>query len=325
MDDIEKDKFLHNLYYEKKYKYGRDKLFYHISQTLDNKDISRRYIAEWLSKQEVHQLYTNRKTETDIKPIFSSRPAGILQIDLVDYSNKPSNKYKYILNVIDVFSRKIWLSPLTQKSVKAVTPALQKIIDEIQKDHKINVIQSDAGNEFNIEIPGIKKLQSRGYSAQQQGIVERSNGTIKTIINKTLFETKRNNWYILLKDIVEIYNNTLHTSLGMTPNNAYNLPIDKQEELYSKMRSDKARQYKGIDTILELGQKVRIVIEKGKNKKKGLPTYSEEVFKVSRIIKGHKENLTIPRYKLTDSNNKVMMNTYPLSKLLVIQAVETNN
>ena len=320
MDEEAKDKFLNDLYYNQKMKYGRDKIFHHISKTLDNSDISRRYIANWLAKQQIHQLYSARKTKTDIRPILTSRPGAVLQMDLIDYSNKPSNKYKYILNVIDVFSRKIWLAPITNKSVNAVIPALDKIVKEIQKDYKINIIQSDAGNEFKIAYPVIKALQSRGYTAQQQGIIERSNGTIKTIINKTLFETGGNNWSALLKDIVEIYNNTLHTSLGTTPNLAYKLDKEGQEELYKKMRADKSRQYRGVDTILEVGTLVRTVVPIGKNKKKGLPNYSEEVYTISKVIKPTTvESLTIPRYKLTSEDGK---NTFALSSLLVIPGVE---
>lgn len=322
MNDEEKDKFLHDLYFNQKMKYGRDKIFHHISKTLNNKDISRRYIANWLSKQEIHQLYSARKPATDIRPILSSRPGAILQMDLIDYSNKPSNKYKYILNVICVFSRKIWLAPITNKSVEAVIKPLDKIVKEIQKDYKINIIQSDAGNEFKIAYPVIKALQSRGYTAQQQGCVERANGTIKTIINKTLYETGGNNWSSLLKDIVEIYNNSLHTSINTTPNLAYKLNKEKQEELYQKMRADKSRQYAGIDTLLELGQKVRTVVPVEKNKKKGQPIYSEEVFTVSKVIKPTVESLTIPRYKLVDENGKLQKNTFALSSLLVIPGVE---
>jgi hypothetical protein len=322
MDEKAKDEFLHDLYFNKNFKYGRDKIFHHISKSLENKDISRRYIANWLAKQEVHQLYTARKPQTDIRPIITSRPGAVLQMDLIDYSNKPSNKYKYVLNVIDVFSRKIWLAPITNKSVEAVIPPLDKIVKGIQKDYKINIIQSDAGNEFKIAYPVIKALQSRGYTAQQQGIIEKSNATIKTIINKTLYLTGKNNWSVLLKDIVEIYNNSLHTSIGTTPNLAYKLDKQGQEELYGKMRADKSRQYQGIDTVLEVGQKVRVVVPKEKNKVKGLPNYTEEVYTISKVIKGHKENLTIPRYKLTDEQGRLQKNTYPLSKLLVIPGVE---
>ena len=136
MDEEQKDEFLHDLYYNKKFAKGRDAMFFHISKTLNNKDISRRYIAKWLSKQEAHQLHTQRKPQTNIRPIITNRPGSLLQMDLIDFSNKPSNKYYYILTVIDTFSRKIWLNEIRNKTIKDVIPALNNIIQDIQKDYE---------------------------------------------------------------------------------------------------------------------------------------------------------------------------------------------
>lgn len=319
MDDKQKDLFLHDLYYNQKYSFGRDKLFYHINKILNNKDISRRYIAKWLAKEKIHQLYTFRKPQTSIRPIISSRPGALVQADLIDYRNKPSNNFKYVLNLIDVFSRKIFLEPITNKTVKAVIPALNKIIQKVQNDHKIFILHTDAGNEFKIDYPEIRALQSRGYSAQSQGIIEKSNRIIKSVINKTLYKNNNNNWSKLLKTVQDVVNNSYHRVIGMTPNEAWNLPKAKQKELYKRMRNLKAKQYKGIDTLLSVGNKVRIVIPKEKQKTKGLPNYSEDIYIISKVIKGNALNFTIPRYKLRNlEGGPVLKNTFPLSKLLFI-------
>ena len=96
MSDEEKDKFLYDLYYNKKFQTGRDSMFNYIRNTLKNTDISRRYIAAWLAKQESNQLHTRRKPTTNIQPIISNRPGAILQMDLIDFSNKSSNGYKHL-------------------------------------------------------------------------------------------------------------------------------------------------------------------------------------------------------------------------------------
>ena len=140
MDDKEKDEFLYDLYYNKKFMTGRDSMFNYVRNTLKNTQISRRYIAAFLAKQETHQLNTQRKNATNIRPIITNRVASMLQMDLIDFSNKPSNGYRYILNVIDTFSRKIWLNEIRKKDIKSVIPALNNIVQDIQKDHKINTI-----------------------------------------------------------------------------------------------------------------------------------------------------------------------------------------
>jgi transposase InsO family protein len=194
MNNTEKDVFLHNLYYNEKYLVGRDLLFYKVSKTLGVKDISRRYIARWLAKQTVNQVYTNKKKPTNIRPIITSRPGAMLQMDLIDYSKKPQEGFKYILNVIDTFSRKVWLEPLKRKTIAAVIPQLNSIVQDIQKDYTIKVIQSDNGGEFNIAFPNITHIQSQPHTPQQNALVERSNGTVKKILNKLLFAGKIKKW-----------------------------------------------------------------------------------------------------------------------------------
>ena len=71
MNNKEEDEFLYDLYYNKHRASGRDSLFYYIRNTLKNTDISRRYIASWLAKQEAHQLHTQRKKATNIRPIIT--------------------------------------------------------------------------------------------------------------------------------------------------------------------------------------------------------------------------------------------------------------
>ena len=323
----EKDDFLKDLYYNKNYLLGRDKLFFHISKTLGRKDISRRYIAGWLMKQEVNQLYSQKKKPTSIRPIITSRPGSMLQIDLIDYSKKPSTEgFKYILNVIDVFSKKIWLQGIYEKSIKSVIPELNYIVKEIQKDYVIQVIQSDNGGEFNIKFPNIKHIQSAPYTPQAQAYVERSNGTVKKILNKLLFNISQKNgedaddvlWDddMLLK-IEDIYNETLQRSIGMSPDEAYKLTEEQQAELYSKQKNGKAKSYKEIDTLLSLGDTVRLLIPLGKTKTKGQPTYSRELYKIIKVIPGNPKTFTIPRYKISRDGNNLPGN-YPLSKLLHI-------
>lgn len=323
MDEQEKDDFLHDLYYTKKFARGRDSIFYHISKTLDKKDISRRYIAKWLAKQETHQLHTQRKPQTNIRPIITNRPGSILQMDLIDFSNKPSNKYKYILNVIDTFSRKIWLNEIKNKTIKDVIPALNNIIQDIQKNYKINVIQSDNGGEFNISFPDIKHIQSRSYTPQQQGLVERSNGTVKIILNRIMESEKSKNWQKYLNVVEETYNDSLNRSLGMSPNKAYQLDSEKQTELHQVQKDIKSKSFKEINTVLKVGDTVRVLIEKGKQKSKGEPNWSRELFEIHKVIPGNKANFTITRYKVKGiDDEKIQRNTFVLSKLLHITAVE---
>jgi len=65
----------------------------------------------------------------------------ILQIKVL---SKHNDKFKYLLNVIDIFSRYAWSVPLKGKSGTSITTELKFLF----RDRKPLTIQSDKGTEF---------------------------------------------------------------------------------------------------------------------------------------------------------------------------------
>ena len=70
-----------------------------------------------------------------MKHVTSRVVHGTLQVDLVDFSRQKvllNNKVdKYVLSVLDVFSRHVWLRPLKNKGANTVSMVLKKIIPRI--------------------------------------------------------------------------------------------------------------------------------------------------------------------------------------------------
>jgi hypothetical protein len=85
---------LHNLYYDQKYVFGRDKLF-KIAESLGI-DASRRQIMSWLAKQEIHQRYARAYRTKDVKNTVLSKPKHQIGLDLIDMQNYAHNGYQYI-------------------------------------------------------------------------------------------------------------------------------------------------------------------------------------------------------------------------------------
>ena len=314
MDDTQKDAFLHNLYYTEHRAQGRDKLFAYISKTLDNKDISRRYIQDWLAKQTVSQIYRQKKKPTNIRPIITKKPGSIIAIDLIDFSKKPSQyNYRFILNVIDTFSRKIWLTPLKNKTNANVLKAFKKILEEIESKYTVSVLVSDGGGEFtNWEsfLSPIKVIKTRPHSPQQNSLVERSNGTIQRILEKILYSEKTKNWVKYIPEIQNIYNTTVNRSLKTTPDLAYELEGQERVDLHEQQIANHAKSFKQIDSSLKVGDQVRILVLT--NKKKGSPNYSEEIYKIAKVVKGDKIS-TNNRYKIDG-----IANTFSISSLIYV-------
>ena len=85
-----------------------------------------------------------------------------LQIDLVDMRSQEVNidgrRFRYILSLMDIFSRFHWLIPLERKLSSHVAPALEKIFSEHGPPDRL---QSDNGGEFKKEV--VKVFQFRSF------------------------------------------------------------------------------------------------------------------------------------------------------------------
>ena len=118
------------------------------------------------------------KNVPPMKPITADCPMAINQVDIVDLSAFPSTYKgllnKYVLSLIDVFSRFLWLTPLPSKDSATVAEALYNIY---LLHGPPRVLQCDQGGEFKGTVKslmnklGTRIINSRAYHPQSQGKV----------------------------------------------------------------------------------------------------------------------------------------------------------
>ncbi|KAL9960366.1 hypothetical protein ACROYT_G033814 [Oculina patagonica] len=149
--------------------------------------VSEKNILQVTSSDLKYQVHNARFTNKAIpKPVTANHVQSQHQIDLVDLSKDPvrhnGKVYKYVLSVIDVFSRFLWLVPMESKSSSRVAKLLQQIYD---KHGPPDRLQSDRGPEFEGQLRSlckqfkIKMIKSRPYHPQSQGKVERSHRRLR--------------------------------------------------------------------------------------------------------------------------------------------------
>ena len=135
--------------------------------------------------------------------------------DLVDMQafSKFNRGVKYLLAVIDVFSKYRWLISLKDKTGKSVPSALKTIL----KERKLEKMWVDKGKEFyNKDVKDLLELYST-ENEEKSSVVERWIRTMKENMWKYFTANSMNVYTNALSDLVRKYNNTRHSSIKMTP------------------------------------------------------------------------------------------------------------
>ena len=179
-------------YYVNGFVHGRNRLYDHLKASYPGVFSSRDDIGEWLKHQEVNQKFQYQQKPKVVSSMIPRRPFHSLSLDLIDKSNKTSyNKglsYRYILVIIDNFSRYLFCYPLPSKSPSTTSIALEKFFNDLEKkfpNHEpIRFMHMDNGTEFFTDFKKIlddKKIgisKTIPYMPQSNSIVERANGLV---------------------------------------------------------------------------------------------------------------------------------------------------
>ena len=93
---------------------GQNRFYENVRQKYIN--ITRLQVKEFIRTKSNLQLTKEFQPRVN-KPIVSKYPNSLWSIDLMDLSmySKSNGGYRYIVNVVDVFTRKIWLRGIKEK------------------------------------------------------------------------------------------------------------------------------------------------------------------------------------------------------------------
>ena len=150
----------------------------------------------------------------DIRKIDESWQADLVEMQPYERENKA---HRYILTVIDTFSKFAWAVPVKSKKGIDITKAMKNIL--LRKRVPKN-LQVDNGKEFyNSNFQNLMKeyginLYST-YTNLKASICERFNRTLKNKMWKQFSLQGNYNWIDVLSDLVSSYNNDIHRTIGM--------------------------------------------------------------------------------------------------------------
>ena len=243
----------------------------------------------------------------------------IWSVDLADFSDyKISNNkgYRYIFVIIDNFSKYLWAIPLKNKYSQTITNEFSNILSTSKR--KPLKIESDRGTEFYNNIfqnfLKIKNIHHHSrFTDKGPSIAERVIRTVRNLLKKPLFLAGNADWLSELPSVIKQYNNTIHHSIKMTPNQASKK--SNKKEVFSNLRDDRIKR----QPKFELEQLVRTADIKKVFSKGDSTNYSYKLYTITEVIhdtipsyrlnylpERYNENLLIPTKLSLHENSKVM-------------------
>lgn len=252
-------------------------------------------------------------TYTLHKPVrrkYSTLPTVALSIDdqwaadLVDVKNlsKYNKGNKYLLTVIDVFSKYAWVVPMKNKTGIEQKRAFESILKEGRKPVQL---QTDKGSEFYnktfsdfLKDEKIHHFSTHGET--KAATVERFNRTLKERMYRAFTANNSLNYLDILDDLVKSYNASHHRSIDMAPQD---VSFDNERKVWNTLYSRRLR--RTVGHRYKVGDKVRLSKAKRVFKKGYLPGWTEEVFVVARVL-----NYKIPAYKINEYDGTPVEGTF---------------
>ena len=175
--------------------------------------LCRNFIAGKHHRTPFPKLSTNRATE----------PLELIHTDICGPITPPTlGGIRYFLLIIDDFSRITWVAMLQCKSDVFEAFKHFKNLTETEKGMKIKTLRSDRGGEFTSDEfskycleHDIKRQLTAPYSPQQNGVVERKNRTVISMVRAMLKAKNlpRELWEEVVSTDVYILNRSLTKAL----------------------------------------------------------------------------------------------------------------
>lgn len=225
------------------------------------------------------------------------------QADLVEMQpySRENKGYRYMLTCIDVLSKFAWAIPVRSKTGKDVTKGFREILKSGLAPKNLQV---DRGKEFyNAEFKALMKRYGinmySSHSELKASVVERFNRTLKTVMWKQFTRRGSYKWVNDLQDLVDSYNNTVHSTIRTKPADVTKDDEARLLELVTPVSATLVKPKFKVDDKVRIS-KAKKVFDKGY-----LQNWTNEIFVVSRV-----RTTTPVTYELKDSLGEAVEGTF---------------
>jgi hypothetical protein len=192
-------------------------------------DITKEQYLKQLTK-ELHYPAKKKFAKLKVRVPHKDHTWSMDLVDMTPWADH-NDGYRFILNIIDIWTRYAWSVPLKKKTAKDVLEAFKQVITESgRKPEKIWV---DQGTEFYTQqmtryLAANNIVRYSTFGQHKACMVERLNRTLKTKMWREFTEFQTNDWVSRQPKLLEWYNHKEHSGIGnRTPYSMSQYPDDE--------------------------------------------------------------------------------------------------
>ena len=264
--------------------------------------ISKEKAREILEHSEGYTLHREYKQPRQYNPYYVHGRREQVQADLIDTNliSARNDGVKFLLVLIDIFTKRVWLYPLENKRAVTMRNVLRQWLNSL--DVAPAKLMTDRGWEF-ANAPVRQLLASHNVEWQPANgmlkacIAERVNKTLQILIYKYLSENETTRYIDVLPQLVDTYNKRGHRTLeNMSPLEA-DLPENEARvqaifhERYEKLGRERKPPKFEVGTLV----RIKVLAKKITNEARAYAEqFKGEYFKIARINR----TVAVPLYYL---------------------------
>jgi hypothetical protein len=273
--------------------------------------MSKKQIQNWLNTQHVYTIHKRRIANFKRNSVIAQYPDHNWQADILflqDIATFNDNK-PCMFVCIDVVSRYAWAEPMKSKKGTETAKAFEKIMTKAGRQPE--KLQTDKGSEFyNKDFKKILNTRCISlYSTESDkkaAIAERCIKEIKKLVYRFMTMNQTNRYIDHLQALMDTYNSTFHSSIGMSPENVDESTLSTVlENLYGHLWAADSSQ-PVAHPHLSVGDKVRISISKDLFQKGYKGYWTNEVFYIHSIRHHHPHIM----YQLRDMDEQIVKGAF---------------
>ncbi len=315
------DDYLHRIYFDPKHPASFKSANKVHEAVVDEglQKIGLAHIQRWLKDQESYSLHKNLTRKFDRLRVVVTGLNDQYDADLADMHklSKRNDGVTFLLVVIDVFSRYVWVEAMKSKTDDAVVSAFRLIFARGEQPRRL---RTDRGGEFTGALTQdyLDSMNIEHWEAHNDELkahfAERVIRTLKDSVWAYMRKNKTYRYVDVLQDLVSSYNNTRHRTTGMKPSAV--TPGDVEKRLWwhlykPKKPYIKSRLGRPVRYLFKKGVHVRIshkakTFERSKDEK-----WTQEIFVVRQPFR----RFDIRKYRLEDIKGEEIKGTFHEAEL----------